>query len=244
MSGPSLDLEKPNALGGLDRLVTNFALALIAVVPTFLTCVVRPRRLTPLLKKDDPDGRDGMLLAPGAFFPLVLLVAFFVAALLATPETLRTNGSFIGPDLAVAVQSAAAEGDVWKVIGTILPLYIMAIFVGVLGAILKPWAGENWTLRVSLRAAFYVSGALVSWLLLTSAGLDLYRVSTGRQNVGGLIYGVFVIPTLLVIIRMYFSFFRDGGSVSKVKSGALSLAMIGLFFAPIILTDLLMRMTS
>ena len=42
MSGPSVDLEKPNVIGGLDRLVTNFAISAIAVFPTFLTCVAKP----------------------------------------------------------------------------------------------------------------------------------------------------------------------------------------------------------
>jgi len=65
MSGPNVDLEKPNAIGGIDRLVTNFALSVIAVFPTFWTCIAMPWRLRPLLEKDEPDGRMGMLLAPG-----------------------------------------------------------------------------------------------------------------------------------------------------------------------------------
>ena len=70
MSGPSLDLEKPNLIGGLDKLVTNFAISAIAVVPTFLTCIVKPWRLRALIDQDLPDGRRGLLLGPGAYFPL------------------------------------------------------------------------------------------------------------------------------------------------------------------------------
>jgi len=164
MSGPSLDLEKPNVIGGLDRLVTNFAMSAIAVVPTFFVCIAKPWRLSPLLDKDDPDGRTGMLLAPGAFFPLALMVSFIIAALLATPETINTNGSYIGPDLAAAVG-------------------------------------------------------------------DLIQLSTGSYKTASLIYKIVIVPTLGSVFWMYFWFFNNNGSVSKLRSGALSLAMAGLVFA-------------
>lgn len=234
MSGPSLDLEKPNMIGGLDRLVTNFAISAIAVIPTFCTCVVRPWRLRPLLDRDDPDGRMGMLLAPGAFFALALMVSLILAALLATPETINTNGAFIGPDLAIAVQSAAAKGDVWKIIATIMPLYGMAVFFGLVGTVLKPWAGPDWSLRVSLRAALYVVGVFFSWVILVNAVADLAQLSTGRYEAYSLIFQISIPPTFGTMIWMYFCFFRNNGAVSKIKSGALSLAMFGLIVASVV----------
>lgn len=244
MSGPSLDLEKPNLIGGLDRLVTNFAISAIAVVPTFMTCIVKPWRVRPLLERDDPDGRMGMLLAPGAFFPLALMVSFIIAALLATPETIQTNGSYIGPDLAVAVQSAASEGDVWKIIATILPIYGMAVFFGLLATALKPWAGQDWTLRVSLRAALYIIGVLTSWMILITAVADLIQLSTGRYETASMLYKIVIIPTLGAIFWMYFWFFRNNGSVSKRRSAALSLAIAGLIFSIILGLNFLMSFLS
>lgn len=244
MSGPSLDFEKPNVIGGLDRLVTNFAISAIAVFPTFLTCVAKPWRLRPLLDRDDPDGRMGMLLAPGAFFPLALMVSFIIAALLATPETINTNGSYIGPDLAVAVQSAASTGDVWKIIATIMPIYGMAVFFGLLGTALKPWAGQDWTLRVSLRAALYVIGAFTSWMILVTAVADLIQLSTGSYETGSLLYKIVIAPTFGSVFWMYFCFFRSSGSVSKLRSGALSVAMAGLIFAVIVGLNFLMSFLS
>lgn len=244
MSGPSLDFEKPNVIGGLDRLVTNFAISAIAVIPTFLTCVAKPWRLRPLLDRDEPDGRMGMLLAPGAFFPLALMVSFVIAAFLATPETINNNGSFIGPDLAVAVQSAASEGDVWKIVATIMPIYGMAVFFGLLGAALKPWAGQDWTLRVSLRAALYVIAAFTSWMILITAVADLIQLSTGSYKTGSLIYKIVIVPTFVSLVWMYFCFFRNNGSVSKLRSGALSLAMTGLIFTVIVGLNYLMGFLS
>ncbi len=240
MSGPSIDLEKPNAIGGLDKLVTNFAIAVIAVVPTFLTCIFKPWRLAPLLDRDDPDGRKGMLLAPGAYFVLTIMVSLILAALLSTPETLNYNGSYIGPDLAVAVQSAAADGDVWKLIATIMPLYGTAVALGILGLVVKRWAPPNWSLRVSLRAAFYVIGTLISWLILTTAVFDLIRLSKGEDFVSTL-YALIIIPTLGFLFWVYFWFFNQDGAVTRLRSGLLTLAMFGVIAALLVITDILIR---
>ena len=244
MSGPSLDLEKPNAIGGLDRLVTNFAISLIAVFPTFWACIVKPWRLTPLLERDDPDGRMGVLLAPGAFLPLALIISFMIAAVLATPETVSTNGSFIGPGLAIAVQTAAAEGDIWKIIATVMPIYGTAIVVGLLGTILKPWAHKDWTLRVSLRASFYVITVLISWMILTTAVIDLVRLSTGNFKLGSLLFKIIIPPAFAFLIWAYYWFFRNGGVLSGVRSGLLSVVMFGLIFTPFFAIDFMMRLTS
>lgn len=244
MSGPSLDFEKPNLIGGLDRLVTNFAISAIAVFPTFFTCIAKPWRVRPLLDRDDPDGRMGMLLAPGAFFPLALMVSFIIAAVLATPETINTNGSYIGPDLAVAVQSAASEGNVWKIIATIMPIYGMAVFFGLLTTTLKPWAGQDWTLRVSLRAALYIIAVLTSWMILVTAVADLIQLSTGSYESASLIYKIVIAPTLGTIFWMYFWFFRNNGAVSKLRSAALSLAIAGLIFGVLAGLNFLMSFLS
>lgn len=241
MSGPSLDLEKPNVIGGLDKLVTNFAMSAIAVIPTFFTCIVMPWRLAPLLERDDPDGRMGMLLAPGAYFPLALMVSFISAAMLATPETINYNGSFIGPDLAVSVQSAAAAGDVWKIIATIMPVYGTAVTYGLLGLVIKPLTQSGWTLRVSLRAAFYVVATLVSWLILVTAVVDLLRFSTGNLNIGSAIYPVVMVPTVAFIPWVYFWFFRKSAPHSITRSIILGLSMLGIIFVIIGITDLLIR---
>jgi len=242
MSGPSLDLEKPNAIGGLDRIVTGFALSVIAVVPTFLTCIIRPQRLRPLIDGDDPDGRTGMLLSPGAYFPLALLLSFTLAAMLATPETLDYNGSFIGPDLAVSVQSSASEGDIWKIVAAIMPIYGMAVFIGLLGACLKPWAGANWTLRTSLRAAFYMIGTLTSWLILTTAIIDLVRLSSGSDDLASLFYKIIIIPTISVLVWMYAGFYSDNGGVSRVRSAVLGAATLGLLVLVMVGVDILIRL--
>jgi len=182
MSGPSLDLEEPNAIDGLDRLVTQ------------------------------------------------------------TPETLTSNGSFIDPGLAVAVQSAASEGDIWKIIATIMPIYGMAVLIGLLAMILKRWAGQDWTLRTSLRAAFYMSGTLTTWMILSTAIIDLVTVPSENYELMSHLYVMIAGPTIGAIIWMYSGFFYNSGALSKVKSALLGGAMFVLIVSVILLADLLIRL--
>jgi len=241
MSGPNLDLEKPNVIGGLDRLVTNSALCIIAVVPTFWTCIAMPWRLTSLLDQDDPDGRTGMLLAPGAFFSIVLMVSLLIGAILSTPETVSNNGSYIGPDLAVSVQSAASEGDIWKIIATVTPLYGATIFIGLLGMVLKPWSHHDWTLRVSLRAAFYVMGVLISWAIITTAIIDLIWLKTQSNVVFDISFLIVSFPAFGFFFWIYFWFFLYDGTISKIRASILSLSMFGLIITFMVGIDLLIR---
>ena len=242
MSGPDIDLEKPNVLGGLDRLATHSAIAILAVFPTFLTCVFRPSRLRPLIDKIEPDGRKGVLLSPGVFFFVALFVAFIIAAMMSTPETINYNGSYIGPDLAVSVQKAASEGNIWKLIGTILPIYGATIMLGLLGMILKPFAKQDWSLQTSIRAAFYVMGVLISWMLLTTAVIDLVQLKAENGKDMSFLYGFAVVPAIATFVWMYTGFFRQGGTISWVRSGVLALAMFALIFLPVFILELIIRL--
>ena len=241
MSGPDIDLEKPNVLGGLDRLATQTAIAILTVFPTFLTCVFRPSRLRPLIDKIEPDGRKGVLLSPGVFFFVALFVAFIIAAMMSTPETINYNGSYIGPDLAVSVQKAASEGNIWKLIGTILPIYGATIMLGLLGMILKPFAKQDWSLQTSIRAAFYVMGVLVSWMLLTTAVIDLIQLKAESGKNMSFLYGFAVVPAIATFLYMYAGFFRHGGALSWLRSILLAIAMFGLIFVLMTIIDFIAR---
>ena len=228
MSGPDIDLEKPNLLGGLDKIATHFGIAILAVFPTFFTCLIRPARLRPLIDRIEPDGRKGLLLSPGAFFFIALFVAFIIGALMSTPETIEYNGAYIGPDLAVQVQAAAAEGNIWKLIGTILPLYVGAVVLGLLGTLLKPFADPDWSLQASIRAAFYVMGVLISWAVLVTAVVDRLQVKAGSDKDMSFLYVFALVALITAFLWMHIGFFRNGGTVSWRRSGLLALAMFAI----------------
>ncbi|MEQ9506698.1 MAG: hypothetical protein RLO80_10550 [Hyphomonas sp.] len=234
MSGLDVELEDKNAVGGLDRLVTNLGLAAIAVLPTLAAAIATPWKLAPLVAADEPDGQRGMLLTPGAFLPMGLTVVLLLAAMVTTSETVASNGGAIGPGLAVAVAAAAGEGDLWKTLSLIAPIYFLAVSIAVLAQLLRRPAGDWWTMRTSLRAAFYQVGATVCWIILTSAAIDAYRVSTGNSEMGNLLYRLNSIPIFLLTLWVYFWFFRHGASASYRRSAVLALAMLALSAALIL----------
>lgn len=234
MVEPSIDLEKPHAVGALDRLTTNVAISFVAVVPTLFVCAIKPWRLSELIRQDHPEGRSGMLLSPGAFFPLSMFLSLMAGALLTTPEIANNNGAFLGPGLALAIQSAVSEGDVWKVVAIIMPIYGFAVVVGSLGLVLNPLVGSDWSLRTSLRAVFYVTGTLVSWVVLTTAAIDLVRVYGGNTDLVSSLYLLIPLPTFGLIFWMYLWFFRSGDALSVVRSSVLSVMMILLMILSVI----------
>jgi len=228
-----IEITKYNALGGLDRFVTNIALAIVSVFPTFAIGVVQPWRLAPLIVNDASEGRKGVLLSPGAFFVVALTVVLVLAAVVSTEETLAWNGSLIGPDWAVSVASAAAEGNIWKTVSKITPVFLVAVFWGVIGLGLKKWAGPWWTLRVSIRAAFYLVTILVSYAILMSAIFDAVTVHLNKPEVSQFAYKVLPLTIIFFIFWFYFCVFNSDENMSRQRAFMLSVGMSVLL--PIIL---------
>lgn len=220
-----VDFEQKNAIGGLDRLVTNIAMAAIAVFPTLGAGLATPWRLVPLLTSDEPDGHRGMLLSPGAFLPLGLTVVLLVAALFTSSETEASNQAVIGPTLALSVANAAGEGDIWRTVSLIAPIYASAVAIALFAQVLRPFIGTWWGLRTSIRAAFYQVGITICWILLTSVIIDTYRVQSGDFDFGTLLYSLNSIPILAITPWLYFWFFRSVDSVGTFKAIGLALAM-------------------
>ena len=226
-----IDLVEKNVLGGLDRFVTNIALAVVAVFPTFAVGIFQPWKLAPLLEADEPEGRRGALLSPGVFFVIGLTVVLILVAAVSTEETLAWNGSLIGPDWAVSVASAAGEGNIWKTVSKITPVFLLAILWGVVGVSLKKWAGSGWTFAVSIRAAFYVITILISYLILISAAFDFVTVHLERPEITRLVYNILPPTIPLYILWTYFWFFRAGENVSAKKAAVLSSSMLAILAA-------------
>ncbi len=89
MNGPDLELNEKNLVGAIDRLVVNVGLAFLSVVPTLCLLIVMPGRLSKLLVEDEPDGRKGLILAPGIFFIAAVTLALLLRAFLHRPALSR-----------------------------------------------------------------------------------------------------------------------------------------------------------
>lgn len=231
LSDENIELDKPNAVGVLDRLTTNVALALIVVFPTFVVSIATPWRLAPLIAQDNALGRTGMLIAPGAYLPLAMLIAFLGAALVANPEIANNSGAFLGPGLALSIQSAVGEGDVWQVVAAALPIYLFAVVVGALGVVNTYILQGGWSLRASLRSTFYVVGTMTAFIMLATAAIDVLRFTPGLEGVARVILVIIPVPILGIMLWMYTWFFRVQGQTAWWRCILAALVMFGLKLA-------------
>lgn len=227
MSGPDLDLNEKNFIGAIDRLVLNIGLAFLSVVPTLCLLFVAPGRLSSLLTEDEPDGRKGLILAPGIFFIAAVTLALLFAGILASPGILEANSGLIGPAYAKSVSLAVAEGDVWKVASQIGPIYILCVFIGGLGRFLGYFAGPAWTLKTSLRANLYHMASSVCWIIASGAAIYATAGPVERGAAEAL-FGVSTIVTLLLPIWQYFWFFRRTDDLSIVRSLLLAIGQFAI----------------
>ena len=225
MSGPSIDLEERNPLGGLDRLATGVGLAILAVFPTLFSTLFLPWKLGPLLVADDPEGRRGMILAPGAYLILSLGVILIIVGSLVSPEYAQYDGGMIGPRLAADVSSAAKDGDVWLTLSRIAPIFIISIGFGAIGRLLTRWAGDWWDLRVSLRASFYALSTAICWIVLSSLAMDMVRRIQAKSELSATPPAILPLLVIGSVYWIYFWCFRSGGSPSIARSAALTAAM-------------------
>lgn len=236
MKEDDVDLESRNAIGGLDRLVTNISLAIVSVFPTFGVAILQPWKLVPQLASNPPDGRSGYLLSPGAYFPICLTVMLLIAALFATEETLASNGGAIGPGMAIAVAEAASSGNLWRTISILAPLYFIAVIAGVAAQIIRPFAGSWWTMRVSLRAALYQMTTSIGGIILSSAVIDLISVSNPGTGIGGQLYAMNEFIIFGMAWWIYFCFLKWSGKLSTLRALILSACILG-FVALIVIAS-------
>ncbi len=225
-----VDFEEKNALGGLDRLVTNIGLAVICVFPSLFVALFMPWRLVPLITGNEPDGRKGVILSPGAFLVLALTLVFIIAAALTAHDIVSGDGSVVGPRLAYDVAMAASEGNLWKTISIIAPIYAVSVIIGVIGSALQPWAGKWWTLRVSLRASFYFLTVCVSWIILWSVMIEYVKIQSNDYALGHTLYAIISIAMVPMALWSYFWYFRAGGNHSVKRASLLSFSMLILLF--------------
>ncbi|MEM9838941.1 MAG: hypothetical protein AAF830_07260 [Pseudomonadota bacterium] len=139
-----------NTLGVIDGALTSLALAAIALVPTVLSAVFWPRALAPMIAAVEPQGRRGLLLAPGAFFVLGLITSSVAFAALAP----NSGGTFVA--IGSGVGTAASDGQVWAIATLFLPLFFVALFMGLVFHLpLFLMRVGDWPLVASIRAGFY-----------------------------------------------------------------------------------------
>jgi hypothetical protein len=164
-------------LAVIDGVLTQVSMALVCLVPTQLAVLFRPGLLRDQLEMAAPDGRKGVLLAPGPFF----VIGLFSALVGITFITRDAEGAMIS--MGEGVASAAGAGEFWRVASIALPLFIGALVLGLIFfAAAQAWRLETRSLVASLRAAQYSLPGLLT-IIFVAEPASLFIGPGGSNSV-------------------------------------------------------------
>lgn len=223
-----IEAEEKNVVGGIDRAIVNVGLVCLLIFPTYFLLIFRPKLFVPLLQGQAKDGRVGLKLGPGITFVLTILfilaVAYFLRDATATPEaaeTQSTGGS--------GIRQALAEGNLWRSIILSLPLYFIALMIGLFVQTLHLILRQKTDLRQAIGVGLYALSTF--FVLLVPFGMVSEELELGgmRTNIA---VTVFMIASMVIIPWQIFSFSRHSFG-NKIWGAALvaGLTVILLFVA-------------
>jgi len=191
----NVDITDQNIIGAIDHFATNIALAGLAILPSFLIVIFAPWRLTPMVIEGRPDGRSGLLLAPGIFFLLIVVLTILLTA-------------SIAPEAISRMAEAWRAGDINQILMVLLPVFAICVITSASSAWLRVIVGGWWSIRTAIRSGFYIFGAIIglaavfSWIPL----LDL------SSELTALISAIFSFGILAVIAWCLFGIFKAGSA--------------------------------
>lgn len=192
MDDLELEPEEKNFVGNLDRAVVNFGLVCLAIFPTFLILIFRPKAMVPLLRGEHPDGRDGLKLGPGVTFILSVLLLLAIALVLRNsgvtaplPDDVEANSG---------LRAALAEGNLWRSILLSLPLYFAALTLGLIIQVAHLIVRQKTELRPTIAIGLYIMSVLL--LLLVPIGVSSERYEPGSSE------AIFVVAIVLITLSV------------------------------------------
>lgn len=215
-----MSLEGENSISGMEALITNLSLSIIAVLPTVFYALILPKRLIPLVTSDKPISRQGMTLGPGVYF----LASMFSLVLLLNLANFVSGG--VSPDMnpdGTGLTSAAAKGSFTSFAIKALPIYAAGIILSLVSFGLFRFTGPEWTLRIALAGSFYSLATILIIGFIPTVLLTLLDPA-GAWPLGAAITGnVFFFSMLLIPLWHTYHFARATTKASRVKIIALCL---------------------
>lgn len=228
-----LEIEEKNIIGAIDRLLINFGMAFIAIIPTYSYLIFKPKAMCYMLRGEEADGRQGLKLGPGITFIFTLLMMMGVAYI--SRDVIGT--STIAEDTESArsgLRSAVSEGNIWRTILLSLPIYFMALYFGVMFHIIHRIFKHKSNLTLSVGIGFYILSTLLVLIVTSFRLLDHITV----ENASGVaIAGIVIIIGFLIIIpwqsynfsRYAFDNTKGNAAVMACVTGILTLFSFALF---------------
>ena len=235
MDQPDINLEDRNAVGNLDRGVVSFGLIFLAIIPTYLLLIFRPRALAPLLNGDGMDSRSGLKLGPGVTFVftiLVLLAIGYMVRDVASSATVAADA----PPTSSGIRSAVSEGNLWRSIILSLPLYIAALILGVTVHLAHMLLRKTSHLREAVGIGLYALSTLLLVVIPLGISAESLETEGARANI---IVVLGLVSIFIILPWQIFSFSRHGFGNSARAAAAAAGTSMALLFIGIIASGLI-----
>ncbi len=222
MDNFDLKLQEKDVLGGIDRLLINVGMAIIAFIPTYFILIFRPSRMAYMLSGEEPDGRKGLILGPGIMFVFSVLFTIGLAYILkdvakvdVAPTETVNNGPKGG-----GIRTALSEGNFWRSIILTLPFYFVALLIGVIFQIVHLICGQKTNLTKAVGVGLYALSTFLPIIFLTVPTNNLVKKEYAAAYVGSMIVGLFVI----IFPWQFYSFSRV--AFKNEKGGAIAVSAL------------------
>lgn len=224
MDPSDIDIEEKNLIGKMDRAIVNFGLVCIAIVPTYLYLIFRPKALVPLIRGEEPDARLGLKLGPGITFVFSILIILAFGYLfrdlvaISTTEANSTGGS--------GIRSAVADGNLWRSIILSLPIYFAALLLGVIIKLAHMIARKPANLAQTVAAGLYSLSTLLILVLPVDMSSEYLQHEGLRAN---FIIAIVVLAFFVILPWQIFGFSKHGFGTST--RSAIAIAALSLFLS-------------
>lgn len=216
-----LEVNEKDLFGGIDRLLVNFGMLLIAFFPTHLTLLFRPKKIAPLLVNNEPDGRKALLLGPG--ITLILTVLFLVSVVYIANDVFKIGGAAVDPteveNKRGGIRDAIVQGNFWRTIILASPVFLIALLIGVIVQVSHVMCRLNVNLTQSVGIGFYILSTSVVFLIAMGITDDLI----GGEPSMFLIFGFVVSLFFIVVPWQIFNFSHHVFGNAKGSAAAVAI---------------------
>lgn len=224
-----LDIEHKNIFGGIDRLLVNAGMIIIAFIPTYFYLIFKPKTMSYMLRGEEPDGRESLRLGPGLTFILTLLFVIAVGhltreMLAQPPNPERTEVTRKG------IRMAVSEGNLWRSVILSFPFYLAALIFGCIIHISHRLCRKNSNLTQSVGIGLYTLSTLLLLIVPLGISSDYY----GSDSHKAALFTTIPIITFFIILPwQIFSFSKQ--AFGNSRSAAILVAVVSLVLVFLIL---------
>lgn len=225
------DFGMDNSAKGVEAIIENLSLTILAVLPTAMRAILFPKRLVPMMTSNKPISRNGMTLGPGIYFLAAMLL--MVLALNAASSMSQGLTEEFVDRAGGGMSSAAARGSMTNFAISALPIYAAGILLTIANFVVFRLASRAWTLRHALASSFYSLGTFIIVIILPDVIIELLDPAGEWENVSIVTSTITLFAIPIIPFWHNYHFLRAIAGVSRVKTIGLNVLFVVIVQYPV-----------